>query len=66
MTANSSPPDLLHEPVRVVNVGLEVFSQALLTQGVAVVQVDWTPPAGGDRELTHLIDLLSGRPRSET
>lgn len=40
-------PDVrLDPPLRVVNVGLEVFARALEAQGVAVVQVEWRPPAG--------------------
>jgi hypothetical protein len=27
-------------------------------QGVEVVQVDWTPPAGGDLEMVDLLDEL--------
>jgi hypothetical protein len=35
---------LLAGPVRVVNVGLEVFAHDLAANGAAVVQVDWKPP----------------------
>ena len=41
--------DLLDGPVAVVNIGLAGFARSLEGQGVAVVQVDWSPPAGGDR-----------------
>ena len=37
---------VLDQPLRVVNVGLELFSRTLEADGVAVVQVDWRPPAG--------------------
>ena len=46
---------LLAGPVKVVNVGLELFADALRAQGVDVISVDWQPPAGGKQ---HLIDLL--------
>lgn len=46
---------LLAGPVRVVNVGLELFADALRAQGIEVISVDWQPPAGGKQ---HLIDLL--------
>ena len=49
--------DLLEGPV-VVNVGLARFARTLEGQGVAVVQVDWRPPAGGDRRLIDLLDKL--------
>ena len=47
---------LFEQPLKVINVGLEGFAQDLERQGVAVVHVDWQPPAGGD---TKLADLLS-------
>jgi len=37
---------LLAGPVRVINIGLEGFARDLVTNRAAVVQVDWTPPAG--------------------
>ena len=38
---------LLGRPLRVVNVGLEVFTTELQAEGAAVVHVEWRPPAGG-------------------
>ena len=38
---------LLDEPLRVVNMGLELFASELETAGVPVVHVDWRPPVGG-------------------
>lgn len=37
---------LLAGPVRVINIGLQGFARDLVTNRAAVVQVDWTPPAG--------------------
>lgn len=51
---------LLRGPLRVVNVGLETFAESLRAQGVAVVSVDWTPPAAGDPELLDLLERLGG------
>jgi hypothetical protein len=42
----------------VVNIGLIKFSKSLEEQGVEVVQVDWVPPAGGDKEMMDLLDEL--------
>jgi hypothetical protein len=42
---------LLAGPVRVLNIGLAGFARELGANGEAVVQVDWTPPAGGRPEL---------------
>ena len=50
--------DLLDGPVSVVNIGLAQFARTLEGEGVAVVQVDWSPPAGGDRRLIELLDKL--------
>ena len=49
---------LLDEPVIVINLGLKKFSESLDDQSVQVVQVDWTPPAGGDKEMIELLDEL--------
>ena len=54
-------PDIekfLRAPLKVVNVGLEGFAQDLERQGVAVVRVDWRPPAGGDPKLADLLSKL--------
>jgi hypothetical protein len=49
---------LLNVPLIVINVGLGKFAKTLEEQGVEVVQVDWTPPAGGDKEMIDLLDEL--------
>jgi hypothetical protein len=48
----------LSEPLVVINVGLSQFAKWLEQQGVEVVQVDWTPPAGGDKDMMELLDEL--------
>jgi len=50
--------DLLTAPLRVINVGLEGFARELSQQGVGVVHVDWSPPAGGDPRLADLLSKL--------
>ena len=55
---SNSIPSLLHGPVRVVNVGLAGFARDLAANGAAVVQVDWTPPAGGDPRLLAALAKL--------
>jgi len=49
---------LLSCPIVAINIGLSKFAQSLEEQGVEVVQVDWSPPAGGDREMMDLLDDL--------
>jgi FdrA protein len=42
----------------VINLGVKDFAESLVAQGVEVVHVEWTPPAGGDREMIDLLDQL--------
>jgi hypothetical protein len=49
---------LLLEPLVVVNLGLSKFAKSLEEQNVDVIQVDWVPPAGGDKEMMDLLDEL--------
>ena len=49
---------LLSTPLVVINIGLGKFAKSLEAQGVEVVQVDWTPPAGGDKEMMALLEEL--------
>ena len=49
---------LLVSPVKVINVGLESFAEDLARNGVEVVHLEWTPPAGGDPKLADLLSKL--------
>jgi hypothetical protein len=49
---------LFQEPMVVINLGLKKFAESLEEQHVEVLQVDWVPPAGGDKEMADLLDLL--------
>ena len=50
--------DLPGQTLKVINVGLEIFQESLVAQGVQAVQVDWRPPAGGDQRMAELLDKL--------
>ena len=50
--------ELLHTPLVVINLGLRKFSESLEEQEIEVVQVDWVPPAGGDKDMLDLLDQL--------
>ena len=50
--------NLLEAPVRVVNIGLQMFADDLAGQDVEVVQVDWAPPARGNTRLANLLSRL--------
>jgi hypothetical protein len=53
-----SVPAVFGGPVRVLNLGLELFAETLQADGVEVVHVDWRPPAGGDERLAALLAAL--------
>lgn len=42
----------------VINMGLESFAENLKAQQVRVLQMNWRPPAGGDREMADLLKKL--------
>ena len=52
--------DLFRSELVVVNVGNRIFSDALEKQGFKTVQVDWIPPAGGDRKMQELLKIMGG------
>ena len=50
--------DLRQKPLRVVNLGLEIFADELKSQNVAVTHVRWRPPAGGKPYLLEILEKL--------
>ncbi len=50
--------DLLDGPLVAVTLGLRIFADSLKEQKVEVVQVEWAPPAGGDKTMIDLLDKL--------
>jgi len=50
--------DLLESGPIAINLGIYDFAESLQTQGIEVIHVDWTPPAGGDPEMIELLDKL--------
>ena len=56
--AGGAAPALLAAPPRVVNVGLARFAESLRAQGTAVIDVDWRPPADGNRAMLELLEKL--------
>ena len=52
------PIELPTAPLRVINVGLEKFSEELEGLDVQVTHVDWRPPAGGNVKLAELLSKL--------
>ena len=56
MKVDQSPLD---KPIRVINIGLESFSEDFRKADIPVIQMDWRPPAGGDLKLIALLDRLA-------
>jgi FdrA protein len=50
--------ELLQQGPIAINIGVVDFAETLQIQGVQVIHVNWTPPAGGDPELMELLDQL--------
>ena len=50
--------ELLHKAPIVICMGLKKFAESLEEQKVEVIQVDWVPPAGGDKAMADLLDQL--------
>ncbi len=48
----------LVRPAAAINVGVELFRDSLADQGVAALQVDWRPPAGGNDRLAGILARL--------
>jgi len=51
---------MLHQPLAAINVGLASFTESLVAQGAAVIQVDWQPPAGGNERLMAILERMRG------
>ena len=50
--------ELLQTPIVAINVGVQDFAEALQVQGIQVVNVTWSPPAGGDAEMLAILEKL--------
>jgi FdrA protein len=50
--------ELFSKELKVINMGLDSFADNLRKEEVEVLQMDWKPPAGGDKRLISLLDKL--------
>jgi FdrA protein len=50
--------ELLRDGPVAINIGVQDFADSLKSQGVEVVHMNWSPPAGGDPDLIDLLDRL--------
>jgi len=56
---------LFQEGQRIINVGLQSFADSIAQAGGKSVQVDWTPPAGGNRAAGWSLAQLLNHPSVE-
>ncbi len=49
---------LFSSELKVINVGLEIFNDALKAQGVNVVQVSWQPPPRLEKEYEDILSKM--------
>ena len=56
---------LFEEGEAIINVGLASFAESIAQAGGTAVQVDWTPPAGGDRAVGWSLAQLVNEPSVE-
>ena len=50
--------DIQGKKIVVINIGLELFADTLKDLDVDVINVDWRPPAGGDKKMAELLNKL--------
>ena len=50
---------LLQAPPRIVNIGLPAFAEELAAAKIAVLQLDWAPPAIADPRIRALLAKLT-------
>jgi len=55
---SNSAADLIGQELKVVNIGLDIFKDALEAQSVKVVQVDWEVPAKGDEKVVNILKKM--------
>lgn len=56
---------LFREGQRIINVGLQSFADSIAQAGGKPLQLDWTPPAGGNRAAGWCLAQLINRPEVE-
>lgn len=49
---------LLHSELKVINIGLEIFRDALENQGVSVAQVSWQKPLKLEKEYEDILSKI--------
>ena len=55
----STAPNILNSELQVINIGLEIFMDSLVDQGVKVNHVEWQVPAKGDKKMIKILKKLT-------
>lgn len=55
---NNTSAGIIGQELKVVNIGLDIFKDALEAQNVKVVQVDWEVPAKGDEKIINILKKM--------
>ena len=50
--------ELFGKELKIINMGLESFATDLRDQEVETIQMDWKPPAGGNKKMMSLLSKL--------
>ena len=50
--------ELLRDDPVFINIGVAEFAESLRREGFEVINLRWSPPARGDREMAKLLDKL--------
>ena len=59
---SAEPAPLFPGGIRALNVGVSEFALSPRAHGATVLELDWRPPAGGDRDLGLLLARLEDDP----
>jgi hypothetical protein len=54
----SKSSNLIGQELKVINIGLDIFKEALQEQDVKVVQVAWEVPAKGDEKVINILKKM--------
>jgi len=55
---SNSSAGIIGLELKVINIGLDIFKEALEAQSVKVVQVDWEVPAKGDEKVINILKKM--------
>src|SRR5512147_2166019 len=59
---SAKPATLFQGGIRALNVGVSEFALSPRAHGASVLELDWRPPAGGDRDVGLLLARLEDDP----